>query len=209
MESLSVIAPLIGVVLGSVITGIGAYVRARAERKRVIGRALSDLLEIRHQAVGIELVLREVRSRIAVPEEVIQSFRTHMNAVVPVDVEVHRRYDEAISLLSGVDPLLAFNLRSKNKVSHFMDTLRGVSASIGAAPTQIESVEAMLRLAIMPALDDAVLELANRHSLNTARRVKKLIATTALQPELSALLDNVANVTLKEPSKGAGTQAAS
>ena len=52
MDAIQIISPLIGVVLGGFLTGIGAYLRARAERKRMVGQALSDLLEVRHHVVG-------------------------------------------------------------------------------------------------------------------------------------------------------------
>lgn len=208
MEALQVIAPLIGVVLGSAISGIGAYLRIRMERKRLIACALSDLLEIRHHILGIEVVLREVRNRAPVSEEEAQLFRTHMNAIIPLDEDVHKRYDEAISLLSGIDPILAFKMRSKNKVSQFLDSIRNLSSSIGATPSQISTVESALRLAITPALDKAVLELASHHSLSTKHRVKKLVVSAGdVHPDLTKLLDKVTSTTLKESSSHDNTTA--
>jgi len=194
MEALQVIAPLIGVVLGSVISGIGAHFRARAERKRLIARALSDLLEIRHHVIGIETVLREVRSRVRVSEEEAHLFREHMNSVAPLDAEIHKRYDEAISLLAGADPVLAFTMRSKNKVPQFLDSMKSVSLSLGATLSQVSSVECVIRSVITPALDEAVLELAAQHSFSTKRKVKVLLASTGqVPPELTNLLNSVAS----------------
>jgi len=194
METLQVIAPLFGVVLGSAISGIGAYLRIRMERKRAIARALSDLLEIRHHVLGMEVVLREVRNRVSISEEEAQLFRSHMNTIAPLDADVHKRYDEAISLLSGIDPLLAFNMRSKNKVFHFVDAMRNTSFSMGATPSQISTLENAIRLAIAPALDEAVLTLAKHHSLSTKRKTKKLVASVSdVPPELTRLMDSIAN----------------
>ena len=208
METLQVIAPLIGVVLGSAISGVGGQLRTRAERKKLIARALSDLLEIRHHVVGIALVLREVRSRTVVSEEEVQSFRIHMNSIAPLDADVHKRYDEAISLLSGVDPVLAFTMRSKNKVPQFLESVRSVSMSLGATPAQTSALESILQLAITPALDEAVLKLATLHSSGTKRQVKKMVATTSdVLPEITKLLDSVANMSLKEPPNHENTTA--
>lgn len=202
METLQVIAPLIGVVLGSVISGIGAHFRARAERKRLIARALSDLLEIRHHVIGIETVLREVRSRVQVSEEEAYLFREHMNSVAPLDAEIHKRYDEAISLLAGADPVLAFTMRSKNKVPQFLDSLKSASLSLGATPSQFSSFEGVIRSAITPALDEAVLELAAQHSFSTKRKVKALVASTGkVPPELTNLLNSAAS---SSPTERAG-----
>ena len=199
MEALQVIAPLVGVVLGSVISGIGAHLRARAERKRLIACALSDLLEIRHYVIGVELVLREVRSQVPVSDEEAQLFRTQMNTIVPLDAEIHNRYDEAISLLAGVDPVLAFTMRSKNKVPQILDSLRSISQSLGATASQFSKFESLLRQAITPALDEAVLELAAQHSFSTKRRVRKLVAATDEVPqELTKLLSSVADTSTEE-----------
>lgn len=194
MEALQVIAPLIGVVLGSAISGINTHLRTRAEKKRLIARALSDLLEIRHHVIGIETVLCEIRSRVQVSEEEALLFREHMNSVAPLDTEIHKRYDEAISLLAGADPLLAFTMRSKNKVPLFLDSLKSVSSSFGATPAQFSSFAGVIRSAITPALDEAVLELAAQHSFSTKRKVKALVASSGQVPtELTNLLDSVAS----------------
>jgi hypothetical protein len=198
MEPLQVIAPLIGVVLGGSIAGLSALLRARAERKKMIGRALSDLLEIRHHIVGIEAILREVRSRTQVSDEEAQLFRTHMNAVAPLDTDIHKRYDEAISLLSGVDPILAFQMRSKNKLPLFLDSMQNVSASLGVTAAQKEAVEGILRLAVIPALDQAILRLAELHSRTTARQAKDIVsAAPDFEPELRRLFDGLT----KSPSE--------
>jgi len=199
MESIQIIAPLVGVVLGSVLSGIGTIFRTRAEQKSLVARALSDLLEIRHHVMGVELVLREVKNRVLVTEEEAQLFREHMNTLVPLDADIHRRYDEAISLLAGLDPILAFNMRSKNKVPLFLESIKSMSLSLGATPSQFSAYENVIRLAIAPALDNAVLELAAYHSLKTKRRVEKLVASTGDMPlEVTKLLNDLTATPSKE-----------
>ncbi len=198
MDSIQIISPLIGVVLGGFLTGIGAYMRARAERKRLIARALSDLLEIRHHIVGIDVVLREINRRVKVPEEAIPVLRTVIDTIMPIDEDVHKRYDEAVSLLAGLDPLLAFSMRSKNTVPRLLALMRELSATSGATPSQIEPLETMLRSAVTPALDSAVLELARHHSFMTNRRIKKLVAAAGqVPPELTAFLNDAANLAVE------------
>ncbi|MDO9468747.1 MAG: hypothetical protein Q7J36_15720 [Thiobacillus sp.] len=200
MDSIQIISPLIGVVLGGFLTGIGAYLRARAERKRMVGQALSDLLEVRHHVVGIEVVMREIRDRVKVPEEEIPVLRAAIDALMPVDESVHKRYDEAISLLAGIDPLLAFKMRSKNTAPSLLAAIRKVSVTSGATPLQIESFETMLRSVVTPTLDSAVLELARRHSFQTSRQIKKLVANAGqVPPELAAIFNNVLNLAAESP----------
>lgn len=202
MDAIQIISPLIGVVLGGFLTGIGAYLRGRAERKRMVGQALSDLLEVRHHVVGMEVVMREIRGRVKLPEEEIPVLRAAIDAIMPVDESVHKRYDEAISLLAGIDPLLAFKMRSKNTAPSLLGTIRELSVTSGATPLQIEAFETMLRSVVTPALDSAVLELARHHSFQTNRRIKKLVANAGeVPPELAAIFNNVLNLAVQAPPK--------
>lgn len=200
MDAIQIISPLIGVVLGGFLTGTGAYMRARVERKRMVAQALSDLLEVRHHVVGIEVVMREVRARVKVPEEEIPDLRVVIDTLFQVDDAVHKRYDEAVSLLAGIDPLLAFEMRAKNTAPSLLAAIRGLSVTSGVTPLQIESFETMLRSVVTPALDSAVLELARHHSFVTNRRVKKLVANAGQVPrELAAIFNNVANLAAETP----------
>jgi hypothetical protein len=200
MDAIQIISPLIGVVLGGFLTGIGAYLRARVERKRMVAQALSDLLEVRHHVVGIEVVVREIRARVKVPEEEIPDLRAVIDKLFSVDEAVHKRYDEAVSLLAGIDPLLAFEMRAKNTAPSLLAAIRGFSVTSGATPLQIESFETMLQSVVTPALDSAVLELARHHSFVTYRRVKKLVANAGQVPqELAEIFNNVANLAVETP----------
>lgn len=197
MDTIQVISPLIGVVIGGALTGIGSFLRERKERKRLIARTLADLLEVRHHIVAIEVILHELRARIQIPEEAIPVLRTLIDTLIPIDEDVHKRYDEAVSLLAGINPLLAFSMRSKNTLPNLLSAIRGVSADNGATPEQIELFESTILSATSPALDDAVLELARNHSFLTVRKVRKLVENRNQMPaELEALINNVANAAL-------------
>jgi hypothetical protein len=166
----------------------------------MIARALSDLLEVRHHVVGIDVVMREIRTRVKVPEEAMPVLRSVIDTLMPVEEGVHKRYDEAVSLLAGIDPLLAFNMRSKNTAPSFLAAIRELSVTSGATPSQIESLETMLRSAVTPALDSAVLELARHHSFLTNRRIKKLVANAGqIPPELAAIFNDVLNLAGEVP----------
>lgn len=202
MDSIQIISPLIGVVLGGILTGIGSYWRARADRKNMIARALSYLLEVRHHLVGIDVVLREINARFTVPEEATPVLRSLIDKLVPVDQEVHKRYEEAIALMAGIDPLLAFNMRAKNTVPNLLALIRELSATSGATPSHVESLETTLRSAVAPALDRAVLELAREHSFFTTRKVKKLMSAKGqVPPELEAFFNKVASLAVDVPIK--------
>lgn len=195
MELFQTSLPLIGVIIGSLLTGIGTYFRLRAERKRAIALALSDLLEIRHHICGIEVVLGAVNKRFTPPAEATSMLLGLIEKISPVDADVHKRYDSAVSLLAGIDPLLAFNLRSKNTLPNMLISLRNVAESAGLSINDINQFESTLRLNLAPHLDEAVIELARKYSFRTKLKVKRLIANSgALPPEIDAMLDELAKL---------------
>lgn len=128
MEVLQIVAPLIGVLLGSVLSGIGFHFKARQERSRIIALALADLLEIRHRMVGVELILGRLFSLKLLNIEEGPLFRNIFESLLPDDPALSARYDNAVSLLAGIDPVLAFTLRSRDGIPKTLSTLRKLAA---------------------------------------------------------------------------------
>jgi hypothetical protein len=192
MDALSVIAPLIGVVLGSALSGLGAYFKHRGERKQTIAIALSDLLEIRHRLVAIDVILGQIRARVDVPPEVMPALRNFFDSFLLPNDGLDDRYNNAISLLAGIDPLLAFSLRSKNTFPRLLGSLRNLAIGSGANLKEFESLESTLRLAVAPNLNAAAIELARHHSWFTRHRVQRLVQSTgAIPSEVTQLLDQL------------------
>ncbi len=206
MDALPVIAPLIGVILGSGLTALGAYLRERKERKRTIAVALAELLEIRHRLVAADIIFTQIRTRVEVPEEVMPALRNLFDSLVLLNDGADERYNNAVSLLAGIDPLLAFSLRSKNILPRVLASLRTLAIGSGANLKEFESVESTLRLAVVPNLNKAALDLACHHSWLTKRRIQKHIAQCGeLPPEVSQLLDQLKSLpSYVPPPEGKG-----
>lgn len=193
---------LIGVIIGAVLSGIGFYLKERTERRRTIALALADLLEVRHHLAGIDVVFTELKKRFDIPPEVALIFQTLVDQMLPINADVHKRYDNAITLLAGIDPLLAIQLRSKNTLPEVLGLLRGLGNSAGIAKDEIVAFENTLRNNLVPSLDEAVLELACRYSFFTKIKVKQLIAKSKdLPPELNFVFDQIGKMELKGQQK--------
>jgi hypothetical protein len=204
VELVKEVLPLVGVLIGAILSGIGAWFRARLERKRTIALALADLLEVRHHICGIEVVLKELRKRFSVPAEAAFVLQALIEKISPVGADVHKRYDNAVSLLAGIDPVLAFSLRSKNTLPNLLGSLRGAAQSAGLSIEAINQVESTLRLSLAPRLDKAAIELAGKHSFFTKRKVVKLIAKSEELPsEITTILDQVTKLAVLEGQKQA------
>ena len=190
MEIIKLLLPLLGVFLGALITGIGLIWKARVERKRLIACALADLLEVRHHLLAFRVVIHEVKKKFDVPAELAPILRTVMQRTSPLDPETHTRYSTAVSVLAGIDPVLAFKMRSKDRIPQMFETMNELLTSSGIAPTALEGLIASLHDLVIPSLDEAVVELAGQHSLFTKRKVQQIVAKADEPPrELIALLD--------------------
>lgn len=182
MELVQAAGQLIGVLVGALLTGAAAILRARADRRRLIAGALSDLLEVRHQIVGVELMLAEVRKRIQVPAEAFPVIRGLIDSIWPIEPELHKRYETAVSLLAGVNPVLAFYLRSKTALPRVLGSLRALATQSGVNPAEAEALEQTLSSLVIPRLNEAALTLGRHHSVLTWWRVQRLIKNSSTLP---------------------------
>lgn len=199
MDALSVIAPLVGVILGGALSGLGAFLKERREHKRTIAVALADLLEIRHRLIAIDIVLSQIRQRVEIPSDVIPTLRGFFESLLPPADGLDERYDHAVSLLAGFDPVLAFSLRTKNATPKLLASLRNLAMGSGADLKEFEELESILRSVVTPNINEAVIELAKHHSRHTKNRVLKLIARSDEVPsELTPVLDKLHVLKTKE-----------
>jgi transposase len=174
LEALQILAPLVGVVLGSMLSGVAWWLRAHAERRRILATALADLLEVRHHVAGIELVLSKLKQ------------------TAPLESTVQQRYEDSVTLLAGIDPVLAFRLRSRSALPTMLSRLRHLAAGEGVSPSEIEALESSLLEAALPNLNQAALLLGRAHSRATARKVENAItAASTMPPEFDQLLSKL------------------
>jgi hypothetical protein len=169
-----VLAPLLGVLVGAMLSGVGQLFKAWFERKRIIACALADLLEVRHRLVGLNVVLTSLAERTQLDLSLLPGLRSQLDAVVPTDPELEARYTTAVSALAGIDPLLAHYLRSKQSIPNLMSRMRAGALAAGASASDWERVESLISGKLLPHLTAAVLRLARAHSFVTFFRVPEI-----------------------------------
>lgn len=148
-----------------------AHCAGRAPRS--LGRALADLLDVRYQVLTVAAVQKEMAGLTDVPlgpqiYPVVHSF-------LPDSSEIHARYDIAVSAIAAFNPLLAYELRSKDTARSFLTTMGTVALRDGPATEAFARIEPVLRPEIQRALDRAILLLARKHGLRTWLRTKSVL----------------------------------
>ena len=142
--------------------------------------------------MATDIIFAQIRARVEVPLQAMPALRTIFDSFLVPNDGIDERYNNAVSLLAGIDPLLAFSLRSKNTLPKVLASLRGLAIGSGANLEEFESVESSIRLAVVPNLNAAAMELARHHSWITKRRVRELVSQSEeIPPEVSQLLDQL------------------
>lgn len=177
---------------------------ARRELRQHLGRALADLLEIRHGMEALDLTVIKIGQKFSLSDPRLRPIvNSVLETLVPTGPQ-HQRYDLAISAVAGFDPLLAFELRSKNLGSKLMDQLSSLAMQDGTTQKVWDEAEPLLSKSVKQSLTRAVLLLARKHGLITWVKLRwRLARPRPIPVEADAFLDTMAKAVLRHAPVGA------
>src|SRR5258708_626283 len=88
------------IVIGFLLGQLNSYFVARWERKKAVSRALSELLELRSQFVGLEQAVEQIGNLVGdFPEHEKSQLRVVFDSLFPKWDEQHSRYDQSVTTL--------------------------------------------------------------------------------------------------------------
>lgn len=181
---------LAAVGLGWVLSEIGNRLRNRTAAKAALGRALSELTEIRHYVQGISVVMAELRKRLSMPPQDALNAMVWFGHLLPPDATLPERYSKAVADIAGTHPLLAFRLRSKDQIPTVLSKLRALQLAESAVSAADIQIDDFITKELISALEDGMRELAFGHSLTTWWRVRALLRRPLTLPATySEMLD--------------------
>ncbi len=181
---LPLIGVAVGAVLGWLLSQLGQWFVARREEKKAIARALSELLEIRLRLLAIPKIVELLSRHFPVPPEAQTAIKIAFVRLFPADVDLGKRYGEAVSLVAAGNPILGFRLRSQDLASPLLDTLRQLAlADSPAAAAGLTKLEAELMGHLKPHLERLLREMAWMHGWTTWWHVRRLLQRPMEIPE--------------------------
>ena len=185
----SVALLLVGFLVGQ----LQDFTAARRERKKALRMALSDLLEVHYQFAAVETITEEVAKLGPLPEHVRAQMAIAMDSLLPNWDELHRRYDQSVTTLAGIDPLLAFKLRSKDFVRPALQKLHAqMSQNAQGAAVLAPVLREALTSKIEPVLKKAVGTLARKVWLLCWYKTRRtLMATKNTSDEMRETLKSI------------------
>lgn len=171
---LSSAATLIAVIAGWFLNEMSSILRARREDRCLIGRALSELMEVRLNTNLIPTVMRFLRKNIPgpLPPEADVFVRNLLTSLIPNPADLQKRYNDAVSSVAGRFPAIAYELRSKDQLGPILQHLRPIIVSDPSAIKAWLHVEDKLSETTTPLLDDLILRLARLHGRSTLREIR-------------------------------------
>jgi hypothetical protein len=154
------------VIIGFFLAQLKDFFVQRKERKEAVSVLLSDLLEVRYQFVGVELLIDEIATLGPLPEHIKSQLRVVLDSLFPNWQELHDRYDKSVTAVARIDPLLAFQLRSKDFIRPVMRTLHSLMGQDSqAAALLAPAFKTNFVSKVEKALNESILKLARRQSL--------------------------------------------
>ena len=170
----------VGWFLNSIVSEI---FKGKSEHKKSLGKAIADLLEMRHEVIGRRLIGNEIRKRFKLGSQFEPFLQQIIDQLLPNSEDLHRRYNQTVDLIATIDPMLGFELRSKDVIKSFPNLIRKLTNNQSVPLDYLIHLENQLVSAALPVLEDVIKGLAWQHSLSTWWKVKGLFAKPPSLPE--------------------------
>ena len=176
----AVLGTLVGTLFGFALNELSYVMRTRREDRRLLGRALNELLEIRHQSKMVPTLMETLRALIpaAVPATVDFELRKALREMTSNLVgDLQKRYAETVSAISGAFPVLAYELRSKDVL---MPLLKMVAPFVPA--NDATAIEAFIKMeeevtrVSVPVIEDLIRRVASMCGKKTRREADAALA---------------------------------
>lgn len=203
--------------LGLVADWIRLRAKHRAEEKKLIGLVICELLQLRHTVVGLrelpkalpKLMPPELRNQIpdeAWPIMIAQALPILISKMSLLDENFAERYSKAVDEIAGHRPLLAFELRGKER---YFDLRSFLSAHFSTEPGNLvvaSKLAEQMDREYLPVLEETIRLLAKSHGpflrfqiRNTLRR-RRLESTPAFKRITKVFQEQVREIAKSQSS---------
>lgn len=176
--------------VGGLISGeLNRRFAVRADRKRHLGCLLSDLLEFRHRLFGISDIGKMVGAYVPGQEDQLLVAIPAVYEGLWTSGNIDQRYESAVSELAALDPVLAYELRSKNLSVTALPALAKMALQNPDSVPMTAQAFRMLGDLGASVLDEAILRVGKELDRKTHRRIRELLQNKREAPQfLNAIL---------------------
>lgn len=176
--------PVVAFIAGLFADWCKQRITSRFEQKRHLSRVIADLLDLRYRAICLIEAPKQIQNAIPdyvreqIPKEAWQQL--DFSKMLPSDDKLGDRYRNAVDEIASFDPLLAYQLRGKER---FFDFRNGLSKFAGNSPDglrMLTSLREILDREFLPVIEETLLDLAKCHGWRTAYLVRRKLKSRLL-----------------------------
>lgn len=164
---IDIFIPIVALIIGWLLNESSRTIQSRKINKEAISCAIADLLEIRHVINGASLLFEEMHCRFSLSEQDMAQIKVLIGSMLPKQEALHQRYEESVTQLAKNNPLLAFELRSRNMILPYLESLEQLAGGDMEALILLKQIDSKLRTIIVPELERVIKSLALKFSILT------------------------------------------
>jgi hypothetical protein len=172
---LPIVIPILTLVLGWFLNSFTSIFEARRENRKALSKAIADLLEIRHRLLAEKVLMEEIKKMLPLTPVDERAIRNLILQFLPQTNDLSKRFDETVTLIASVDPLMGFQLRSKDFITKTGVLLANLEAKAGTLLPPFTEIESHISRMAIPHLNEVILYLSWHHGFFTWLRVKNLL----------------------------------
>lgn len=198
VTTVAILSAVAGGLVTWLLNQLSGIITNRLERRKPLGRALADLLELRHQSFALRRAIRFLFSSSRLPPQLsgqqelirklVERETMQLRALLADGAKLAERYNSAVDLVAEVDPMLAFQLRAKDKLPQLLEFLSGLAPGEVLAMHGLPNLPEEIRAILEDDFDEFIMYLARLHGWQTSREVRRHLARgVVLPPELDEL----------------------
>ncbi len=190
-----IILPFLTLLVGWLLGEASQRRRELSTDRRSISRAIADLLEVRHRTLAIKTYVSMVSEKFKIPQKALPFLISTLESFLPNIDSLQKRFNDSVDAVSSANPLLGFQLRSKDELPRLLNTLRQLISQDVKSMQLYPQLENQLMDIIKPELDDFILALAKSHGWFTWWKIRKylrkpIIEQKRLDQFISKLMSN-------------------
>jgi hypothetical protein len=114
---------------GWLLSEFSQVIRLRRDERRAVGRTLSDLIIIHRHLISLTAMSETLRAHASFNEQEHLQLQIIMEAFYPVLGGLRQRYDESVKVVTGIKPLIGYELAQQSQLPPALTKRRAFAAS--------------------------------------------------------------------------------
>lgn len=193
LKELSVLLPVLTLIIGWLFGQLSERRKNIDERRRKVSKAICELLELHHALRSYQRTIKCCHERFQKHgASEFQIRKIILSSSLPFDPKLAQRYDDAVTQLAEVEPILAFRLRNKHQVNEWFKWTNLIPVESPNDQAFFIKIEKEMLDMFLPNLRDLISTSGRYLSFSVRRSLRKTMEDQSPEPaDLSRIFDQI------------------